>query len=154
MNRSDKSAKRNFWLIKFAPFRTGWPDIVRRGKFTLRGVRSAAARKHLAAMRLGDATLFYRSQTDQAIVGVLEVVREAYPDPTSADAQWLTCDFAPVETLPRGVALSEIRADSRLEDITLLRQPRLSVMPVSPVEFKAVLDLANPGGKPRPVPEL
>jgi predicted RNA-binding protein with PUA-like domain len=149
MHQPDAAAKRNFWLIKFAAFRTSWPEIVRRGKFTLRGVRSAAARKHLAAMRLGDATLFYRSQTDQAIVGVLEVVREAYPDPTSADAQWLTCDFAPVETLPRGVALSEIRADSRLEGIALFRQTRLSVMPVSPGEFKAVLDLASSGANPR-----
>lgn len=87
------------WLVKFAPFRTPWTEIVKRGTFTLRVVRSPAARKHLLEMRLGDTVLFYHCQKELAVVGVMAVTREAYADPTSADPQWLTCDFAPLKTL-------------------------------------------------------
>ena len=93
------SANKNFWLVKFAPFRTSWAQIVLRGGFTLRGVRSSAARTHLSAMRLGDEVLYYHSQQELAVVGAMRVTREAYPDPTSADSQWLTCDFIPMKTL-------------------------------------------------------
>src|SRR5512136_1841424 len=106
MTQSHENANKKFWLVKFAPFRTGWEQIVMAGSFTLRGIRSPAARKHLAAMRLGDQVLFYRSQQDQAIVGIMAVAREAYPDPTSADPQWLTCDFTPMKTLPRPITLA------------------------------------------------
>jgi predicted RNA-binding protein with PUA-like domain len=119
------------WLIKFAPFRTAWPDIVRTGVFTLRGMRSAEACRNLAAMRLGDPVLFYRSQENQAVVGLLEVAREAYPDPTSADPRWLTCDFAPVRSLGP-ISLSVLRAE-----------PRLAVMPVTSDNWNVVLTL-NP----------
>lgn len=131
------------WLVKFAPFRTPWADIVKRGTFTMRGVRSPAARKHLSEMRLGDAVLFYHSQKELAVVGVMEVTREAYPDPTSADPQWLTCDFAPVKTLTRPVPLDTIKADSRLATLALVRQPRLAVMPVTPQQFDIIVDEAN-----------
>lgn len=145
MNQKLEFAKGNLWLIKFAPFRTNWEDVVRRGGFTLRGVRSPGARKHLSAMKKGDIVLFYRSQTDQAVVGVLEVVREAYPDPTSADPRWLTCDFAPVHTLPHAVSLAEIKGDSRLNQLPLLRQPRLSVMPVSRAAFEVIMAISRLG---------
>ena len=130
------------WLIKFAPFRTAWSDIVRSGIFTLRGIRSTEARKHLAAMRLSDQVLFYQSQQEQAIVGLLEVTREAYPDHTSADPQWLTCDFAPVRTLLKPVPLCDLRKHEDLSDLPLLRQPRLAVMPVSEVEYETMLTLS------------
>jgi len=147
-NKHDKGAvvkpsNRRFWLVKFAPFRTPWTEIVKRGRFTLRGVRSAAARKHLSDMRLGDAVLFYHSQQDLAVVGVLEVVREAYADPTSADPQWLTCDFAPVKTLSHPVSLEAIKADARLATLALVRQPRLAVMPVTEAEFKIIVAIAS-----------
>jgi predicted RNA-binding protein with PUA-like domain len=143
MHQPDAAAKRNFWLIKFAAFRTSWTEIVQRGKFTLRGVRSAGARKHLAAMKQGDSVLFYRSQEEQAVVGVLEVARESYSDPTSADCKWLTCDFKPLETLPRSVTLAEVRASKRLANIPLIRQPRLSAMPLGPAEFEAIIELSR-----------
>ena len=130
------------WLIKFAPFRTAWPDIVRAGVFALRGVRSAEARQHLAAMRLGDPVLFYQSQQNQAIVGLLEVAREAYPDPTSADPHWLTCDFSPVRSLGP-ISLSVLRAEPRLTGFALLRQPRLAVMPVAADDWSVIHSL-NP----------
>jgi predicted RNA-binding protein with PUA-like domain len=117
------------WLIKFAPFRTSWAEIVARGTFTPRGIRNPEARKHLGTMRLGDHVLFYRSQLDQAIVGLLKVSREAYADPTSPDPRWLTCDFSPVGTLANPVRLADIKTDSRLVSLTLLKQPRLGGCP-------------------------
>jgi predicted RNA-binding protein with PUA-like domain len=136
--QSAKTSQRK-WLVKFAPFRTSWKEIVKRGTFTLRGVRSPVARKHLSEMRLGDAVFFYHSQKELAIVGVMEVTREAYPDPTSADPQWLTCDFAPVKTLAHPVTLDAIKADSRLATIALVRQPRLAVMPVTREQFDIIV---------------
>lgn len=137
------SSNLGHWLVKFAPFRTPWAEIVKRGTFTLRGVRSRVARKHLSEMRIADEVLFYHSQQELAVVGVMEVTREGYPDPTSADPHWLTCDFRPVQTLPRTVPLKEIKADSRLSALALIRQPRLAVMPLSPDEFAAILQLSR-----------
>ncbi len=131
------------WLIKFAPFRTPWEQIVARGVFTPRGIRSPEARKHLKAMRLGESVLFYRSQREQAIMGLLEVTREAYPDPTSADPQWLTCDFAPIRTIHPPIPLSTLRSSPRLADLPLFRRPRLSVMPLSAPEFEIILSLSE-----------
>jgi len=128
------------WLVKFAPFRTSWTEIVQRGTFTLRGVRSPAARKHLADMRVGDTVLFYHSQQELAVVGVMEVSRDAYPDPTSHDPRWLTCDFIPVRTLARPVTLKEIKAEARLSTLALVRQPRLAVMPLSAREFQILAE--------------
>ena len=136
------------WLIKFAPFRTCWAEIVRRGKFALRGVRSAEACKNLAAMRIDDPVLFYHSQQQRAIVGLMEVVREAYPDPTSADPRWLTCDFVPALSFSHPVPLIRIREEPAVVNLALIRQPRLAVMPVSPSEFGCIRDLA--GSWPRP----
>ena len=130
------------WLIKFAPFRTSWADIVRASTFTLRGVRSPEARRHLAAMRIDDPVLFYHSQEERAVVGVLEVSREAYPDPTSADPHWLTCDFRPMQTLVRPVSLAELKQDARIAGLAMLRQPRLAVMPITSVEFAAIISKA------------
>jgi len=132
------------WLIKFAPFRTSWAEIVARGSFTPRGVRSPEARKHLSAMRLGDQVLFYRSQRDQAIVGLLEVSREAYPDPTSPRPLWLTCDFRPLHTLPIPVPISDLRSHQDLSDLPLLKQPRLAVMPLTHGQREAIQSLSNP----------
>lgn len=137
-----------FWLVKFAPFRTSWVEIVKRGRFTLRGVRSLLARKHIAGMRVGDHVLFYHSQQERTVVGLLQVTREAYPDPTSADPRWLTCDFEPVRSLARPISIAELRADSSLASLALLRQSRLSVMPLSQAEFETILshEKENPHG--------
>ncbi|MFA6568620.1 MAG: EVE domain-containing protein [Victivallales bacterium] len=131
---------KNFWLVKFAPFRTSWDEIVKRGIFTMRGVRSPLARKNLSQMKIGDIVLFYHSQTQKAIVGVMEVARESYPDPTSADPKWLTCDFRPLKSLPYPVTLLEIRKNEKLRNIPLVRQPKLSVMRISGDEFKKIIN--------------
>lgn len=138
MSSSAKNVSGHFWLIKFAPFRTSWADIVRAGTFTLRGVRSAEARNNLAAMSIGDPVLFYHSQRELAVVGVLEVVRTAYPDPTSADSQWLTCDFAPVHTFANPVSLAKLKADPLFSGVALIKRPRLAVQSVSAVHFRSI----------------
>jgi len=135
--------KKNFWLVKFAPFRTSWTEIVQHGTFTLRGIRSAGARKHLAAMRLCDSVFFYHSQQELSIVGIMAVSREAYPDPTSADPKWLTCDFTPLQTLCHPVPLSELRKKHVFSDLPLLRQPRLAVMPLTLEEFQQIHNLSQ-----------
>jgi predicted RNA-binding protein with PUA-like domain len=138
-----KPAPRGCWLVKFAPFRTSWAEIVRRGSFTLRGVRSRAARKHLSEMRTGDEVLFYHSQQELAVMGLMEVVRPAYPDPTSLDPAWLTCDFRPVRSFSHPVPLAAIKADNRLSSLPLVRQPRLAVMPVPPTAFNTICSIGG-----------
>jgi predicted RNA-binding protein with PUA-like domain len=130
------------WLIKFAPFRTSWAEIVARGSFIPRGIRSSESRKYMNAMQLGDTVLFYQSQQNQSVVGVLKVVREAYPDPTSADPQWVTCGFIPLRTLPSSVSLEAIKANPALWNLPLVRRPRLSVMPLTMSESEIIQALA------------
>lgn len=143
----NKAKVKNYWLIKFAPFRTSWGEIVKRGSFTLRGVRSPAACMFLSKMKLGDSILFYHSQQELSVVGVMEVTREAYPDPMSADPKWVTCDFVPIKTLSHPVSLKTIKADPRFASFSLVRQPRLAVMPVSEEQFHMILENAEGGLK-------
>ena len=95
-------------------------------------------------MRLGDPVLFYHSQKELAVVGLMKVTREAYPDPTSADQQWLTCDFTPVQTLLKPVPLSELRKHAELAELPLLQQPRLAVMSLTPTEYETILTFSQP----------
>jgi predicted RNA-binding protein with PUA-like domain len=131
------------WLVKFAPFRTSWTDIVRRGTFTLRGVRNPQARNNLAAMKVNDLVLYYHSQQELAIVGIMKVTREAYSDPTSSDPQWLTCDFSPVLGLPQPVMLEEIKRIPELQSLPLVKQPRLAIMPVTKEAYMVIGKLAS-----------
>ena len=138
--QTKKTAKeKKNWLIKFAPFRTSWADIVRRGTFTMRGVRNRESRNNLQSMSMGDRVLFYHSQQERAIVGVLEVTRTAYPEPGSADPQWVTCDFRPLQTFDKPVPLTDIKKDPRFHDFPLVRRPRLSVIPVPAGDYAAIL---------------
>ena len=127
-----------YWLVKFAPFRTSWHQIVQSGIFKLRGVRSYEARYHLRKMQLGDPVLFYHSQQELAIVGLMKVSRTAYPDPTSSDPQWLTCDFIPIRSLSRPITLTAIKSDPRLVSMGLVRRPRLAVMSITREQYKAI----------------
>lgn len=103
------------------------------------GVRNHQAAKFLKSMRLGDTALFYHSVTGKQAVGVVEVVREAYPDPTDPDGRWVAVDVRAVAALPRPVTLAEIKSDPRLETLPLLRQSRLSVMPVDEASWQVLL---------------
>lgn len=138
MPQNTENASKNYWLVKFAPFRTSWSDIVSTGRFTLRGVRSPAARKNLIFMKVDDLVLFYQSQENQAIVGLMKVTRETYPDPASASPQWLTCDFSPLRTLPKPISLAQIKMNPIMQSLALIKQPRLAVMSVSEDQFHCI----------------
>ena len=88
----------NYWLIKFAPFRYSWEDILRNGKFEMYSVRNPQARNNLKSMRLCDEVLFYHSQKENCIIGKMKVVKEAHQDKTTADPRWVSVTFEPVET--------------------------------------------------------
>ena len=105
----------------------------------MQGVRNVQARTHLAAMRIGDQVLFYHSQQELAIVGLCEVAQPVYPDPTSSDARWLAADFRPIRTLAVSIPLFLIKKTPGLEQVGFVRQPRLSVMPISALEFQTIL---------------
>lgn len=131
------------WLVKQEPSAYSWDDFVQDGKTAWTGVRNFQARNNLQAMRRGDRVLYYHSVTGKAVVGEARVVGEAYPDPTAQEAGWVCVDLAPVKPLPRPVTLEEVKADERLEKIALLRQSRLSVMPLTAAEYRVILGLAR-----------
>ena len=120
-----------YWLVKSEPEAFGWDEQVARGVEPWTGVRNHAAKLNLKAMRLGDRAFFYHSNTGREIVGVVEVAREAYPDPTAEDGQWVCVDMRPLGPMPRPVTLAQLKSDPALEGLALVRQSRLSVSPVS-----------------------
>jgi predicted RNA-binding protein with PUA-like domain len=135
-------AKR-YWLVKQEPSTYSWDQLVRDGRTCWDGVRNHQARNNLAAMRMGDRVLFYHSVVGQAVVGIAEVAREAYPDPTTKDAHWVAVDLVPVKALRRPVTLEAIKAAPALRDIPLLRQSRLSVMPLEQAAFDAIVKMGG-----------
>ena len=120
-----------YWLVKSEPAAFGWADQVARGVEPWTGVRNHAARLNLRAMRLGDRAFFYHSNVGKEIVGVVEVAREAYPDPTAETGDWVCVDMRALGPLPRPVTLAEMKADPALAGLALIRHSRLSVVPVS-----------------------
>ena len=134
---------KQFWLVKQEPSAYSWTDFVRDGKTAWTGVRNFTARNNLRAMRKGDAVFYYHSVTDKAVFGIAKVIRQAYPDPTAKEGDWSAVDLAPEKTLPRPVALDEIKRNPKLKEMALLRLSRLSVQPVKETEFEAVLQLAG-----------
>lgn len=133
----------NYWLVKQEPDSYPWEQFVRDGTTAWTGVRNFQARNNLRAMVPGDRVLYYHSVKGKAIVGIAEVVRAAYPDPTAGGEDWSCVDLKPIEELPRPVSLEEIKAEPRLTEIALLRQSRLSVMPLQKSEFEWILRLSK-----------
>jgi len=131
------------WLVKQEPTAYSWGQLVRDKRTMWDGVRNYQARNNLAAMKQGDRVLFYHSVKEQAVVGVCEVVREAYPDPTAKEEGWVVVDLAPVKKLERPVTLAEVKADATLKDIPLVRQSRLSVMPLDKAAFDRIVALGK-----------
>jgi len=129
------------WLMKSEPASYSWDDLVRDEGTEWDGVRNAAARLHLKAMREGDEALFYHSGADKAAVGVMRIARAAAPDPRDAD--WVSVRVEPVRALERPVTLKAMKADRRLAGLEMLRQSRLSVSPVRGEEWAALMALAN-----------
>jgi predicted RNA-binding protein with PUA-like domain len=133
---------RRHWLIKSEPFKYPFERLVTDGRTAWDGVRNFEARNNLRAMKKGDLCLFYHSNEGKAVVGVARVAREAYRDPTTTD-DWSAVDVEPVRALARPVALDEMRAHRLLGKMMLFRRGRLSVVPVTEEEFKAVLELGK-----------
>ena len=131
------------WLVKQEPTAYSWDDFVKDGKTAWTGVRNFQARNNLRSMKAGDRVLFYHSVTDKAIIGEAEVVRESFTDPTATEGNWIAVELKPIKTLRRRVSLEEIRADKKLSQLALVRSPRLSVMPVTADEYRAILALSK-----------
>jgi predicted RNA-binding protein with PUA-like domain len=134
---------RGTWLVKTEPSTYAWEDLVSEGRTRWDGVRNFAARNHLAAMRSGDLVFVYHSGDAKAVVGVARVARESYPDPTAREEGWLAVDLEPLRPLSRPVPLAEIKAEASLREIPLVRQSRLSVMPLPGSAFERILALGK-----------
>ncbi len=134
---------RRHWLVKQEPTNYSFDQLVADGRTMWDGVRNFQARNNLQAMRTGDRVLFYHSVVGTAVVGICEVVREAYPDPTAKEPGWVVVDLAPVRALKQPVTLQQIKAEPALRDIPLLRQSRLSVMPLEKAAFDAIVQLGG-----------
>lgn len=133
----------NYWLVKSEPFKYSWEQFVKDGKTFWDGVRNYAARNNLRAMKKGDQVLFYHSNEGLAIVGIAEVLKEAYQDPTTTDPNWVVVDLKPVKAMPKPVTLAQIKAEPTLQDMDLVRLSRLSVGTVKEREFKKVLTMGG-----------
>ena len=134
---------RGYWLVKSEPNKYSWDDLVGDGTTYWDGVRNAQARNNLRAMKVGDQVLYYHSKEGKEVVGIAKVKREHYPDPTTDDERWVVVDLAPVRPLKEPVTLAQVKADKALVDIPLVRQSRLSVMPIGKRAFDRILRLGK-----------
>lgn len=133
-----------YWLVKQEPAAYAWEKFLADGRAIWDGVRSFPARKHLRAMRPGDRVLYYHSVEEKSVVGVARVARAAFPDPTApAGEDWVAVELVPDRALPRPVTLAKIKTDPALRQIMLVRQGRLSVMPLTRAEFDRILALGG-----------
>ena len=133
----------NYWLVKSEPFVFSYDDLVRDGVTRWDGVRNYQARNNLRAMKEGDLCLFYHSNEGLAVVGIAKVSKEHYPDPTAEKGDWSVVELQPYQAVAQPVTLAEMKQHPMLQQIGLVRNPRLSVMPVSADEFFIILDLCK-----------
>ncbi len=133
----------NYWLVKSEPFKYSWDDLVNDGSTYWDGVRNYQARNNLKAMKKGDLVLYYHSNEGKEVVGVAKVTKEFYQDPTTDDNRWVVVDVEPVNKLNKPVTLADIKQEPRLEDIPLVTQSRLSVMPVTKKHFDTIIKMGK-----------
>lgn len=136
-----KTSASGLWLAKSEPETYSWDDFVDEGRTDWTGVRNFQARNNLRQMKAGDRVLFYHSGTGKCVVGIAEVVKAAYPDPTADDPQWVAVDLKPVKPLNEPVPLASIRYHPKLGNLPLIRQSQLSVMPLTKEEFETILGM-------------
>jgi predicted RNA-binding protein with PUA-like domain len=134
------------WLLKTEPDTFSWDHQLERGAKgePWTGVRNFTARRHMKEMKKGDRAFFYHTGDEKQIVGIVEVIRESYPDPTDKEGKFLAVDVKAIEPLPKPVTLAAIKAEARLKDMALVKYSRLSVQPVTAAEWKIVCHM---GGK-------
>lgn len=133
----------NYWLVKSEPTTYSWEKLLKDGKTVWDGVRNFAARNHMRAMKKGDHVFFYHSNEGKEIVGLAKVVKEFYPDPTAKEGDWSVVEIAPVKTLKKPVTLAQVKTEKRLKNMWLVKQGRLSVMPVTTDEYECILELSK-----------
>jgi predicted RNA-binding protein with PUA-like domain len=133
-----------YWLMKSEPDTYGWDDLVRDGEGYWDGVRNPTAAMHMRAMKLGDQVLFYHSNIGLEAVGIMEISQEAEPDRTDKTGRWVAVKVKPVKPLPKPVSLKAIKAEPRLAELPMIRQSRLSVVPIDADQWKVLMEM---GGK-------
>lgn len=140
-----KESVMQYWIMKSEPGEYSFNDLLKDGKTCWDGVRNYQARNNMQAMSLGDRVLIYHSISDKALVGIAEVCKTSYPDPANDDPskKWVVVDIFPVKELKKSVSLATIKATATLADIALVRQSRLSVIPLSRAEYDILLGLAE-----------
>ena len=131
------------WMVKQEPEAYAWNTFVKDGRTAWTGVRNFQARNNLRDMRRGDLVFYYHSVSEKRVVGLARVAREAYADPTATEGDWSCVDLEPAKPLKVPVELAAIKADKVLRDMPLIRQSRLSVSPLTPEQFKRLLELAQ-----------
>src|SRR3989475_3453206 len=141
---SQKACKPSgIWMVKQEPEAYSWDDLVRDGRTDWTGVRNFQARNNLRQMKVGDRVLFYHSGTGKCVVGIAEVAKAAYPDPSADDPQWVAVDIKPVKPLKETVPLASIRYNPKLSNLPLIRQSQLSVMSLTKEEFDTIVGMGT-----------
>lgn len=133
----------SYWLVKSEPFKYSWEQFVKDGQTFWDGVRNYAARNHLRTMKKGDQVLFYHSNEGLEVVGIAKVAKEAYQDPTTEETAWVVVDLKPYKKLKRAVTLQEMKKEKMLSNVPLIRIPRLSVMPLTELEFSKIIEMSE-----------
>jgi predicted RNA-binding protein with PUA-like domain len=133
----------NYWLVKSEPFKYSWDNFVKEGKSVWDGVRNFQARNNMMAMKKGDWVFFYHSNEGMEVVGLAEVSKEYYQDPTTEDTRWVVVELIPLKKFEKTVTLKAMKADERLSTLALIKQSRLSVTPVQKAEFDIILSLTE-----------
>ena len=132
-----------YWLVKTEPGTYSWDDLIKDKSTFWDGVRNYQARNNLKAMAKGDQMLYYHSVNDKVVMGIAQVIKEHYQDPSTDDDRWVAVDIKPIKALKNPVSLADVKADSKLKDMVLVNNSRLSVQPVKKMEFERVLSMGE-----------
>ena len=137
----------SYWLLKSEPEKYSFAQLQKDGSTNWNGVRNFQARNYIRTMKKGDTALIYHSGDERAVVGIAEITRDAYPDlDPKKPGEWVQVDLAPVQPLKRAIPLSEIKGTLKLTTLPLIKQSRLSVMPITPEHFQEIIKLGNSKG--------
>ena len=132
-----------YWLVKQEPTAYSWEQFAADGKTDWTGVRNFQARNNLRSMKLGDSVFYYHSVNGKAVVGIAKVTKEAFRDPTAAEGDWSAVELTPVKPVDPPVTIDQIKAETRLLDVPLLKNSRLSVMKLAKYQFDTILELSS-----------
>ena len=132
-----------YWLVKSEPGSWSWDDQVNKGVEHWDGVRNYQAANNMKAMKIGDKAFFYHSVNEKQIVSIVEVVKEYYPDPSDKSGRFGMVDFKAVEPVPNPVTLADIKAEPRLAELALIKQSRLSVVPIDAKSWKLICKMGG-----------